>query len=253
MEKISIICLLYQSTEYGEFVYNNLLKYTPELNSGVAEFYFIANDASDEVLKFLKEKNYKHYINNNKFYSENELFKMGYAYPEYINRVYAGYNYGIKKSKNEIVCLINSDNAFSPNWLINLKNKLTYKTAVSSRMIQPHKKFKNPKNNSYSEQYNFGETLKVFNEENFLKKVNEISKNTISMGNPFMPVMIHKSNIEKVGYYPEGNIANGNYNTIKYTGDHELFNKLEKIGINHITVDNSIIYHFQEGEKKNKI
>lgn len=36
---------------------------------------------------------------------------MGYAFPEYINRVYAGYNFGIKKSDSDIIVLVNSDNA----------------------------------------------------------------------------------------------------------------------------------------------
>ncbi len=254
MEKISIICLIYQSIAFAEFVYNNILKYTPEINNGEAEFYFIANDATDEVIKFLKEKNYPYYINNNNpKYNDDELFKMGYAYPEYINRVYRGYNFGIKQSINPIIVLINSDNAFSPQWLSNLRNKLTDNNVLSCRMIQPHDIFPNPKNHTVCEVYNFGKTLNTFNENNFIKKVEEIKDNTLSIGNAFMPVMLYKKNIELVGYYPEGNLHDGSYNKIKITGDHEFFNKLEKAGIIHFTVNNSICYHFQEGEKYKKI
>jgi hypothetical protein len=253
MEKISIISLIYQSTEFAEFVYNSLMKHTPELNNGEAEFYFIANDATDDVIRFLENKKYKYFINNNQKYSENELFKMGYAYPEYINRVYRGYNFGIKQSLNPIIVLINSDNAFSPNWLSKLREKLNDNLVVSPRCIQPHEVFRNPKNGSMCEMYDFGKTMKTFNEIAFIEKANQISSNTISIGNFFMPIMIYKKNVEIVGYYPEGNLHAGDYNQIKYTGDHEFFNKLERIGVHHITINDSICYHFQEGEKKNKI
>lgn len=246
--------MIYQSTQYAEFVYNNVLKYTPEISAGEAEFYFVANDATDEVITFLKEKNYPHYINNNiPKYTEDELFHMGFAFPEYINRVYRGYNFGIKQSNNPIIVLINSDNAFTPNWLPNLKSKLNMNVVLSPRMIQPHAVFPNPKNNSRCEVYDFGKTLNTFNEQAFIKKSIELSKDSLSIGNPFMPLMIYKQNIELVGYYPEGNLHAGSFKTIKFTGDHEFFNKLESKGIRHINVNNSICYHFQEGEKYNKI
>jgi len=253
MEKISIICLIYQSPQFAEFVYNNLMKHTPELSNGEAEFYFVANDATDEVINYLKEKNYPHYINNNiPKYTEQELFKMGFAFPEYINRVYRGYNFGIKQSNNPIIVLINSDNCFSPNWLSNLKKRLTEKMAVSPRMIQPTG-FRNPINNSHCDIYQFGTTINTFNEEAFLKKVNELTRDEISIGNAFMPVMIYKSIIEKAGYYPEGNLHAGSYNRIRVTGDTEFFSKLNKIGVKHITSNDSIIYHLNEGEKHKKI
>jgi len=253
MEKISIISLIYQSVEYAEFVYNNLIKHTPELNCDEAEFYFVANDATDDVLKLLKEKNYPHFINNNIKRTEQELFNMGFAYPEYISRVYAGYNYGIRMSNNPIIMLINSDNAFSPDWLVNLKKRLTREVVVSSKIIQPHHRFTNPINLSVCEHYDFGQTIKNFNEEAFLKKVNEIKNDSISIGNLFMPIMLYKDIIEKVGYYPEGNLHNGKYNIISRTGDTEFFVRLNSIGVKHINSNDSIVYHFQEGEKHKKI
>lgn len=250
---ISIVCLIYQSVEYAEFVYNSVMKYTPEIASGEVEFYFVANDASDEVLQFLKNKNYPHYINNNHRYTEKELFNMGYSYPEYISRVYSGYNFGIKISNNPILVLINSDNAFSPGWLKNLKNKLNNNTIVGTKIIQGHHAFTSPKNNSKCVVYNCGFSITSFNESLFIKKVKEISHDSISVGNLFMPLMLYKEQAELVGYYPEGNIHNGAYNKIKITGDHAFINKLEAKGIRHITSNNSIVYHFQEGEKNNKI
>lgn len=250
---ISIICLIYQSTEYAKFVYNSVMKYTPEIASGEAEFYFVANDASDEVLYFLKNKNYPHYINNNPRYSEEELFNRGYAYPEYISRVYMGYNFGIKVSNSPILVLINSDNYFSSGWLKNLKNKLNFSVVVGTKIIQPHHDFSSPKNGSKCVVYDCGRTIDSFNEQLFIKKAQEISHASMSVGNLFMPLMLYKKQVELAGYYPEGNLHNGAYNVIKITGDHAFINKLEEKGIKHITSNDSIVYHFQEGEKRNKI
>jgi hypothetical protein len=252
MEKVSIVCLIYKSISYCDFLYANIHKYTPEIERGNVEFYFVANDATEEILFHLNEMKYNHYINNNVKISETELFNMGYAYPEYITRVYKGYNFGIKMAKNPIVVLINSDNAFSENWLENLLNKLNNNVVVSSRMIQPHNKFPNPKNNTLCEQYDFGKTLKEFNENTFINKVNELKTKTTSIGNAFMPLTLYKKQAELVGYYPEGNLNNGSYNEISITGDHAFINKLEKNNISHITSNDSIVYHFQEGEKYEK-
>jgi hypothetical protein len=253
MESISIVCLIYQSVEYIDFVYKNIYKYTPELNNKDSEFLFVANDATEEVICHLKNNNYNFLINNNKKYSEQELFKMGFAYPEYINRVYIGYNVGIKNAKNNIIVLINSDNCFSKDWLKNLMKHHRLNTVVSPRMVQPNKAFRNPKNGTFSECVDFGNSIKTYKEQEFLNWVENHKKETTSPGNPFMPVIIHKKQIEKVGYYPEGNLHNGNYNKIKFTGDHEFFNRLEKSKITHITSNDSIIYHFNEGEKYKKI
>jgi len=253
MEKISIIALIYQSPAYAEFLYNNLKKHTPELETGEAEFYFVANDATDEVLKFLKEKNYPHFIKENPHYTDEERFKQGFAYPEYCGRVYMGYNYGIKKANNPIVMWINSDNCFSPNWLANLKKRLTPELIVSPRLIQSDTIFPNPINHSQCEVYNFGTGLRQFNEERFLAKVKEISRDDTSIGNAFFPAMVYKSTVEEVGYFPEGNLHNGSYDQISITGDTAFYLKLAEKGITHITSNDSIVYHFNEGEKYLKI
>jgi hypothetical protein len=252
MEKISIVCLIYQSIDYANFVYKNILKYTPELLTGEAEFYFISNDASEEVLTYLIENNLPYYINNNPVYTRDELFNMGFAFPEYINKVYRGYNYGIRMSNNPIVVLINSDNAFSPGWLRCMRNKLTDNTIVSSILIQPHQFF-NPRNGSPCVVFNCGDSLSTFNEDRFIHRASEIKNDSISIGNAFMPLMLYKWQAELVGYYPEGNLHNGDYNSIKATGDHEFINRLEAKGISHITANDSIAYHFQEGEKYKKL
>ncbi len=77
--KISIICLIYKSTTFAKAVYESLHKYTPQLNNGEAELIFVANDADEKILEFLKDRKYTYAINNNIFLSEGELFKLGYG------------------------------------------------------------------------------------------------------------------------------------------------------------------------------
>jgi len=252
MEKISIICLIYQSCEYAEFFYNNLVTHTPELQSGEAEFLFVANDAKSTVLHFLDELCYPHVINNNPHYTEQELFAKGYAFPEYMSRVYMGYNFGMRYSDNPIMMLVSSDNCFSPNWLQNLKKRLTHQNIVSPRLIQPQITFPNPINHTECEVYEFGRGIDDFNELAFLQKVSEISNDSESIGNAFMPLMIYKANAELIGYYPEGNLHNGAYEWINRTGDTEFYLRLAEKGIKHITSNDSIVYHFNEGERNFK-
>ena len=248
MEKISVICLIYQSPQYAECVFDNLQKYTPELETGEAEFYFVANDPTYEVATFFERNSYPFYINNNPHLTEAELFNLGFAFPEYMSRVYRGYNYGIKVSRNPIVMLISSDNCFSPDWLQNLKKRLTIDNVVSPKMIQPSW-FRNPINGSECDIMPFGNGWESFNEKRFLERVKFISNDNNSVGNAFMPLMCYKKNIEIIGYYPEGNLHNGNYQTILRTGDTEFYLRLANIGVEHIQSDDSIIYHFNEGEK----
>lgn len=247
MEKVTIIALIYQSVHYAKFLYEGIKEYTPEDH----EFYFIANDATDEVKKFLKENNYPHYVLDNPHYSEEERFEKGFAYPEYCGRVYMGYNFGIKKAQNDVIVWVNSDNAFSPNWLTNLLKRLTKKTVVSPRIVQPCP-FPNPINHSVCEVVNFGTGIESYNEAGFQKWVKNNSKDSISIGNAFFPAMIHKENVEKVGYFPEGNLHAGDYMNIRLTGDTWFYLRLSELGIRHITSNDSIIYHFNEGEKYKK-
>lgn len=248
MEKISIICLIYQSKLYAERVFNNLQKYTPELETGEAEFYFVANDPTVEVGEFFEYSSYPFYIHNNPRLSEDELFERGYAFPEYMSRVYMGYNFGIRVSRNPIVMLISSDNCFSPGWLPNLKKRLTLQTIVSPKIIQPSW-FINPINQTQCEIKPFGTGWESYDEQAFLSHAEQVSSDSSSIGNAFMPLMCYKSNIEKVGYYPEGNLHNGSYQSMLRTGDTEFYLRLADIGVNHIQSDDSIVYHFNEGEK----
>ena len=133
---VSIGALIYKSTVYADFIYAQIHKYTPLIKEGKANFFFVANDASEEVIQHLIKNNYPFYTQNNKIYSEDELYSMGYGAPEYIHRVYKGWNRCIKEAIGEFVCLVNSDMGFSENWLENLLKYAYNNVAVSSLLIE---------------------------------------------------------------------------------------------------------------------
>ena len=180
MVKISIICLIYKSTKLADWVYESLMEFTPMLKNNEAEFFFVANDPTDEVIAHLIEKNYPFIINENKVLSEEELFSQGYGAPEYIVRVYKGYNQGILHAKGERVVLINSDNYFSPDWLENLIKYSEFKNVVSSQIVEPK--------NEYGGFYHaalvaeFGHTTEDFEKENFLQYAIKNKKTGLKRG-----------------------------------------------------------------------
>lgn len=252
LPRISIAALIYKSNVYADFVYNSVHKHTPELKSGEAEFYFIANDASDEVINHLTDKGYNYYVNNNVVFSNDELFKQGYGKPEYINRVYKGWNEAIRKARGEIVVLVNSDMGFSDDWLKNLINKVSKDTIVSSKLIERgHERighFPDSLNGTGSYVYHCGKTPKDYDEEKFLSFAKTFRSDKVTTGGVFMPCAFYKENAFKVNLYPEGNIAGRSFDHVVECGDHKFFRLLSSIGVRHITTWDSIVYHFQQGE-----
>jgi hypothetical protein len=78
-------------------------------------------------------------------------------------------------------------------------------------------------------------------------------------GGLYMPCLLKKSTLEKINYYPEGNITtDSDIYSPRYAvrgescipGDQVFVKKLQTIGITHWTDFNSIVYHFQEGEMR---
>lgn len=241
---ISIVSLIYKSTSFADAVYNSVNKYTPMLNTGDAEFFFVANDASSQVLEHLQKKNYKYFVNTNQRKTEEELFAVGIGWPEYIHRVYRGWNEAIRRSA-DIVVLINSDNLFSPMWLENLFKNLSETTVVCSQLVErlyPKGIFPG----AYRGE--FGSHPSNFNEAGFLKFCKQVSKPGIREGGAFMPCMFYKKHAEQVGLYPEGNIAGDTFNNVVEYGDAVFMRKLREIGVRQITALDSIVFHFKEGE-----
>jgi hypothetical protein len=243
MVKVSIACLIYKSTRWLDFVYEQIKKHT---NLEGNEFYFVANDACEDVLNHLKINNIPHYIHNNSEEQKKEW---------YINNVYRAFNTAGRMAKGEYIVFINSDMAFSPRWLDILLESIQPDMCICSRLVERGIL----SSGLYGIEKNFGNVPNDYNEKDFLIFCEGIKQNLIAESGLYMPMLIKKEHMEKINYYPEGNIkTNSNiFNPIyskinepSISGDHVLIQKLKTIGVNHFTHFSSIVYHFQEGEKR---
>lgn len=248
MVKISIICLIYKSSEFADWVYNSVEKFTPQLKSWEAEFIFIANNPTEKVVDHLKDKWYTYYINSNPEYSEKELFKSWYSKPSYMTKVYRGYNYWILKAKWERVVLINSDNYFSKDWLENLLKYSDRTKIVSSTLVErDHPVYWIF---PWAVHWEFWENIKKFQENNFLAFSEKIKKTGLINWKAFMPSLLYRDVAIQGWLYPEWNIAGNSYNDIIEYWDENFFRRLSLMWVKHITSLDSISYHLKEWEKE---
>lgn len=246
MVKISIICLIYRSKKFADWVYNSLVEFTPLLKNGNAEFFFVANDPTNGIIEHLNKREYPYIINNNIKYSDQELFEAGYAKPEYISRVYRGYNKGIMNAKGEFLVLINSDNYFSPDWLENLIKYYDRSKIITSKIVERS----HPEHSFFPQAYNFnfGDSPENFRKYDFLRFVAKYKKTGLEINGAYMPCLLSKDIAFQAGLYPEGNIAEDNFEKVKLYGDEAFYKKLSKLGVTHLTALDSIVYHLKEGE-----
>ena len=78
---ISIISLIYKSKTYADSVWESAWANTRELQTGDAEFLFIANNATDEVLDHLKKEKYPHVDFKQSPVSPDDFIEAGYDHP----------------------------------------------------------------------------------------------------------------------------------------------------------------------------
>jgi len=243
--KITIFSLIYKDIDWLDFMYHQLLKYTPLED---VEFYFIANDADESVISYMKENYIPFYDYKNTKEHRKE---------HYINNVYRAYNYGVTKAKGDFVLMLNSDMAFSEGWLESLLSHCDEGTCISSRLIEQGKL----RTGKYGLEKNFGDSWQHYKEEEFQAYVSSIKSNETKEGGLYMPLLIRKADFEAVGGYPEGNIVPGtdifNPEIAKagqpvISGDTAFIEKLASIGVKHFTAFDSVVYHFQEGEKRSE-
>lgn len=240
--KVSIVCLIYKSVEWLQFVYEQIFRYT---NMDDKELIFIANDANEAVLNYLRDNYIPHYVLENSLEQRSEW---------YINNVYRGYNFGARLARGEFLLFINSDMAFSEQWFEKLWDAYNGNNCVSPRLVESGKS----NSGEYGIEMDFGRDYLSYREDEFLDHAAAISEPRIENGGLFMPLLLRKEDFTRVGCYPEGNVVpgsdmfqpliapEGSYFCI--TGDNVLIQKLRLQGIVHQTVFNSIVYHFQCGE-----
>lgn len=246
MVKVTIACLIYKSTRWLQFVYEQVMKYTDMTDK---EFYFVANDANEAVLTYLKDNNILHYIHNNTPEQRNEW---------YINNCYRAWNKALQCAKGEYVVIINSDMAFSKGWLDSListsKNNICIASRLVERGIMP--------SGTHGIEKNFGNVPEDYNENEFNDYAEKIREKKIVPGGLQGVLYMKLEWLKKVNYFPEGNIIPGSdiFNP-KYAkkgepcipGDVTFMQRLRTIGVEHYTDFNSIVYHFQEGEMRDTL
>lgn len=237
----SIVCLIYKSTRWAKFVYQQVLKYTEMSN---AEFFFVANDAEPEVLEYLKNNYFPHFVFQTTPEQKQEW---------YINNIYRAYNFGATQAKGDYLVFINSDMAFSPGWLEKLWSSINGSNCLSSRLVESGKL----RTGQYGLEKDFGDIPERYAEKKFNKYAKKTAEPNVKEGGLYMPLLIKKDDFLNGGGYPEGNIiAGSDIFTPKIakkgeplvTGDLVLMQKLATKNIIHQTVFDSIVYHFQMGE-----
>lgn len=239
--EITVVCLIYKSTGWAQFVYEQFVKYTYEKK---VEFYFVVNNGLPGVAEYLTQNYIPFYEFNSGSSDDNEW---------YINKVYRAYNYGATKARGKYLVFINSDMAFSPFWLDALRANYDGNNCLVPRLVESGRL----RSGKYGVERNFGFTPNTYKEKSFIKFYQKNKMEILAEGGLYMPLFIDKRQFESVGGYPEGNV-NPSSDFVSpvivkkgephITGDRFLIDKLKNAGVRHQTVFSSLVYHFQMGE-----
>jgi glycosyltransferase involved in cell wall biosynthesis len=244
---ISIVSLIYRSPAYADAVVRSLLEHTPMLGNG-AEFHFVANDPTDELLAHLRDQGYPYLLfQNPPRPSHEELFRRGIGAPAYLHGVYRAWNYAAEMAAGDDVCFVNSDMMFSAGWLENLLKHLADDVVVSSQLVER----RHPKHGVFPGAYeqNFGTCPADFFHVGFRDFAQAGARDETRPGGAYAPLLFRKRTLLEAGGYPEGNLHNGrNFETVSEYGDRVMMRRLESRGVRHLTAMDSIVYHFKEGE-----
>jgi len=247
--KVTLICLIYAGVDWLEFQYGELLALSKEFSPGQIEILFVTNDATDSVIRFLDD-NHIPYVKAPGRASKDEW---------YINSVYRAYNYGVNMASGDYVFLTNSDMSYTKGFLMSLfmhagSDKYVVGKLVESGRLKPAE---------HAVEKNFGKILRRFKREKFNKFAESISEKGEIPGGLYMPSIVRKDVFQNLGGFPEGNIAPSSLDAYlggkppRYAllgekvlpGDFAFMQKASLAGISHVTAQDAIAYHFQEGEK----
>lgn len=245
---ISIAALIFKSTSFADSTWESLMEFTPHLHDGRARFFFVANDATQKVKEHLAKHGYPFVTQDNPYRSEDDLLKLGYSGPDYIHRVYRGYNRAITESEEQAV-LINSDMQFSPGWLEGLEQYWNPDTILTSTLVERWQPKFGPRDAPGGPNYylegDFGSHPSNFNKSGFYAFSMNNTINAVRPGRHYASIMLSRSRAIAAGLYPEGNMW-GPWG--RYSGDQVFFGRLAANGVKHLESAASIVYHFNEGE-----
>ena len=238
-KNIEIISLAFKSVSYLQSISKQLKSDNCKIDGWDVGIRILLNDATNEVIEETKKLDIPYTIFNNP--NPNEY---------YLNRVYRAYNQCVITTEYDNVCLVNSDDIFSKNWLWNLLKHHNGINIPCSRLIESGKM----PSGMYGVTQNFGRTPETIDYVGWENYVNQIAVDEIHHGGLFMPCVFEKKRFLESGMYPEGNIYMDGVGTrngsVLASGDAYYFKDLERrYGMKHITPFDSLVYHIIEGEK----
>ncbi len=247
MSKITIAALIYQSPSYAIALYDSLLRHTPALHNGQAQFYYVANDPTPEVLAVLQARKIPYFLQENPVLRDDELWDAGYDPPEYMRRVYQGWNRTVIEAHTDSIVLLNSDMFVSPGWLEALQALDDGRTLVSSWLVEPAVA-RSLWSGAIQRDFGCGQQTSPdgFREQEFLayaEGLRQQYRGQVHASGAYMPTLFPTSAFLNGGGFPEGNPI-GTY------GDRVLFQRLIDDCYQHITALDSIVYHVKEGETR---
>jgi hypothetical protein len=237
---IELIALIYKSVNYLKFIVEQLNTPFCKAAGWDVNIRLVANDATPEVLSALKD-----------LYIPYTVYNDSKPNDYYMNRVYRAWNFAGSTSNYDNICFVNSDFAFSDNWLSGL---LKYHDGVNIPCSMFYESGRMPSGWPGLTK-DFGRDPYTFRQKEWESFAANVKESRYVLGGLYMPYTITKERFIESGGYPEGNIyQDGNAGSLVgnviMSGDAYYFGMLKhRFGMRHITIFDSLIYHMQEGEK----
>tara|TARA_B100001123_G_C15307826_1_gene1023295 strand:- start:1802 stop:2560 length:759 start_codon:yes stop_codon:yes gene_type:complete len=248
-KNVEVVSLIFRSVQYLHFIYEQLKSEFCQADGWDVGVRIVANDATDEVIDELKKLDINYTIFKNP--DPNEF---------YLNRVYRAFNHAVISSEYDNVCLLNSDNVISKNWLSNLLKHHDGINIPCSRTIESGKMSSGMHCINLGSN-DFGRHPNEFNHKGWHDYANKIEKDEIHNGGIFCSPVFEKQRFIEAGGYPQGNVFLDDNNRLiaGYPNDRRMYKTSDnfffydilegKFDMKHITIFNSVIYHIMEGEK----